>query len=248
MGDINKPLTAYHIKWIAMIAMTLDHIAWAFLDDNTILAESFHFIGRLVAPLMCYFLAVGFYHSKNHSQYLKRLLIFACISQFAFYAFDVGLYLAVTDFWWWGFIAQGNVLFSLFLSLLALCICRLVLSVWVKLVALGLICVMIRYADYGMAMLFWTFLFYYFYDPKQTQLIKMLTVYIVTLPLAYVLIYGFNQTVGLGFMHFGMILTAGIIYLDNGKKGKNMGGRYLFYGFYPVHLLVLALLVSLVGY
>lgn len=70
----------------------------------------------------------------------------------------------------------------------------------------------------------------------------MLITYLLSMPVAYVLIYGFKQTVGLGFMHFGMILTALVIYLDNGKKGGAWGGRYLFYVFYPVHLLVLALI------
>ncbi len=238
----NKPLTAYHIKWLAMIAMTLDHIAWAFLDYDSVWSESFHFIGRLVAPLMCYFLAVGFYHSHDVDGYLKRLLLFAVISQFAFYAFDIGLYLAVFDFRLQEFIAQGNVMFSLFLALLALKIYKMVLPIWAKVLAILLICPVIEYADYGMAMLLWTFVFYYFYTPDKQRLTPMLIAYLLSTPVAYVLIYGFKQTVGLGFMHFGMILTALVIYLDNGKKGGAWGGRYLFYVFYPVHLLVLALI------
>lgn len=64
-------------------------------------------------------------------------------------------------------------------------------------------------------------------------------------PAFYVLTYGFERTVGLGYMHFGMLLAAVMIYYFNGEKGSNFGGRYLFYlfyWFYPVHLLIIALL------
>ena len=48
-------------------------------------------------------------------------------------------------------------------------------------------------------------------------------------------------------MHFGMLLAAVMIYYFNGEKGSNFGGRYLFYWFYPVHLLIIALLAYALG-
>ena len=58
----NKPsggLNAFVIKCLAMLAMTLDHVAWAFFDVNSHLSEWLHFIGRMVAPIMVYLLVVG---------------------------------------------------------------------------------------------------------------------------------------------------------------------------------------------
>ena len=52
-------LNAFVIKCLAMLAMTLDHVAWAFLDVNSHLSEWLHFIGRMVAPIMVYLLVVG---------------------------------------------------------------------------------------------------------------------------------------------------------------------------------------------
>lgn len=37
------------IKCLAMLAMTLDHVAWAFLKVDSHLSEWLHFIGRMAA-------------------------------------------------------------------------------------------------------------------------------------------------------------------------------------------------------
>lgn len=100
----------------------------------------------------------------------------------------------------------------------------------------------ISLSDYGFAMIYMTLLFDYFYEDKA----KCLRAYLLSLPVIYVLIYGFNRTVGLGYMHFGMILTALLIHGFNGKKGSDFGGRYLFYWFYPVHLLTIAIIEYLI--
>lgn len=71
---------------------------------------------------------------------------------------------------------------------------------------------------------------------------QLIAAYLLSIPLIYVLIYGFNQTVGLGYMHAGMILTALLICGFNEQKGKPIGGRHAFYWFYPMHLFVIALM------
>ena len=76
----------------------------------------------------------------------------------------------------------------------------------------------------------------------------MLMVYVLSLPIAYILIYGINATVGLGMMHFGWLLAVPLIALHHGVQGRAiplwLGGRYFFYGFYPAHLALIAVAVS----
>lgn len=40
----HKVLSAYHLKWIAMLAMTADHIGWAFYDYDSLISEWLHFL------------------------------------------------------------------------------------------------------------------------------------------------------------------------------------------------------------
>lgn len=237
-------LNGFHLKWIAMIAMTLDHLAWALLDSDSYLAESLHFVGRLVMPLMAYFLVIGFYHSQNRPAYAKRLLGFAILSQIPFVVFRVGIDAIINNAWVLGDFLYGNVLFTLWLSLLALMV-RHTLAVWWQCCALLVIGLLAQHADYGVGLVALVLFFDYAYH--RLQLKVMLATYVVILPIIYVLIYGINKTVGLGFMHYGMVLTAILIYFYNGKKGSNFGGRYVFYSFYPIHLLAIAILAYWIG-
>ena len=45
---------------IAIIAMTIDHIA---------------------CPIMCYFIAEGYHYTKNINKYTRRLFVFSLVSQ-----------------------------------------------------------------------------------------------------------------------------------------------------------------------
>lgn len=77
-------LNAYQLKILAIIAMLIDHIAWAFVPLNTIQGQALHVIGRLTAPIMCYFLAEGFFYTRNLKKYICRMGVFALISAAAF--------------------------------------------------------------------------------------------------------------------------------------------------------------------
>lgn len=233
-----------------MIAMTADHLAWRFLAYDTYLSEWLHFLGRLVAPLMCYFLVVGFYHTKNATAYAKRLLLFAVISQPAFWWYHLGFhdtFTLIQDVMH-GIIHHetkqliyGNVLFSLFLSLMALMIWHDdKFGVFMKIALILLLYPLIDRCDYGFSMIVMTLLFDYFY--RQNKPVHLVIAYLLSLPVIYVLIYGFKKTVGLGFMHVGMVLTAVLIMAFNGEKGSTFGGKYLFYWFYPVHLVIIAVI------
>ncbi|MDE6052401.1 MAG: conjugal transfer protein TraX, partial [Lachnospiraceae bacterium] len=78
------------IKYLVIIAMLIDHIAWAFVPMNTVLDQVMHFIGRLTGPTMAYFLAEGYLHTRNVKKYAARLGIFALLSWIPFIFFEYG--------------------------------------------------------------------------------------------------------------------------------------------------------------
>jgi len=79
-------LSANKIKMIAIIAMTIDHIAWLAYPGypSESVPVMMHIIGRITCPIMCYFIAEGYHYSKNLSKYTQRLFLFAFISHFAY--------------------------------------------------------------------------------------------------------------------------------------------------------------------
>jgi uncharacterized membrane protein YcfT len=67
-----RGLNSNQLKMIAIIAMTIDHIAWTFFpgyctDSVTLIM---HTLGRLTAPIMMYFIAEGYYHTRNVKKYI----------------------------------------------------------------------------------------------------------------------------------------------------------------------------------
>lgn len=96
-------MTRDAIKYLAIVAMTLDHIAYIFLDPQTLLYRLFLCIGTFTGPVMIYFLIEGYFYTHDVRGYAKRLLFFALLSQLPFS-------LAIGGFF-------GNMLFTLLICL-----------------------------------------------------------------------------------------------------------------------------------
>jgi hypothetical protein len=131
--NIKKGLTSNTIKIIAIIAMTIDHIAWTFFPHYSLNAPIvfMKIIGRLTAPIMIFFIAEGYYHTKNIRKYIFRLFVFAIISHFAYaFAFDkdfIPFKKTVFD--------QTSIIWALMLGLIALAITEsktIKLKIWQK--------------------------------------------------------------------------------------------------------------------
>ena len=230
-------LNAFYIKLLAMLAMTTDHVAWAFVPTQTLLAEWLHFVGRLVAPLMAYFVVVGFYHTQNLKGYGIRLGVFAIISQPIYVVYQFVVFGGDV----WAYLWHANVLFGLLFALGVLWLRHLAVGVGLKWVLILMAFLGAGVADYGRALVLWVLLFGAFYkvgfdEGDWGAKGALLMAYVLSLPVAYVAIYGFRQTVGLGFMHFGMLLVIPLILMYDGTQGRQLGGRYVFYVFYPLHL------------
>ena len=58
-------ITLNSLKYIAVLAMTIDHIAVAFVPDGTILAIIMHTLGKITGPVMFYSAVEGYHHTGN---------------------------------------------------------------------------------------------------------------------------------------------------------------------------------------
>ena len=77
-------MTTFALKIIAIITMLIDHIAAIFIPQNTWIYIAGRVIGRLAFPIFVFLLVEGFYHTRSVPNYLKRLGIFALISEIFF--------------------------------------------------------------------------------------------------------------------------------------------------------------------
>ncbi|MBO5164443.1 MAG: hypothetical protein J6B75_08430 [Ruminococcus sp.] len=86
-----KGITGSDLKYIAILAMLIDHIAVLFIPSDKPLYACMRFAGRLTAPIMCFFISEGYHYTRNLKKYFSRLAVFAVISHFAFaFAFSGG--------------------------------------------------------------------------------------------------------------------------------------------------------------
>ena len=86
-----RGLTGDALKLLAILAMTLDHIAWLLFPGYPaqVMPLAMHIIGRLTCPIMCYFIAEGYHYTRNFRRYALRLFLLAIVSHFAYiYASD----------------------------------------------------------------------------------------------------------------------------------------------------------------
>lgn len=158
MTDINRTactfsrpaLNANTLKLIAVLAMVLDHAATVFLADTAPAALFFHAVGQIAAPIMCFFVAEGYAYTSNLKKYLLRLFIAAAISHVPY---ALCFKFTVWEFWY-----VTGVLWGLFLGLLAVTLWkRLRAPVWVRLLLLGLCCLLAYPANWNYIAVLWIF-------------------------------------------------------------------------------------------
>ncbi len=212
------------LKIIAMISMVFDHVGDMFFPG----VMWPRMIGRLAMPLFSFCIAEGYIHTRDRKKYILRLGIFALVSEVPFdLAFEGKINLS-----------HQNIMLTFFLAVIGLkvfdlirgeikvntgkySVGRSILGILFVFVMAGL--ALVIKADYTVFAVIAVFLFY---------VLKNKT---------YILRTG----VGVGFLAItrtmGYYCTTGLsiipLLLYNGKRGKGL--KWLFYAFYPGHLLLL---------
>lgn len=118
-------MNANQLKLLAICAMVTDHCASVLLTGTGPVYWAMRLFGRIAAPIMCFFIAEGFYYTSNLKRYMGRLLFMAIVSHAAF---NLCFGMNVWEFW-----RSTDVMFSLFLGLAALAVWnKAEISLWMK--------------------------------------------------------------------------------------------------------------------
>lgn len=245
-------LSGSAIKWIAMITMLIDHIGAVvmeyglyyqggavpfckLLDSGNgqwlyVLQRLMRMIGRPSFLLYSFLLVEGFIHTRSRKRYALQMFLFALIS-------EVPFDLAASNCWF--YLRYQNVFFEFLIGLAVLGgMERSKLRVRTPLeaetgkifaVALGCMAAVLIQSDYDCVGIIIIAAFYEFHESRSRRSLAAA-------------VLGSLETLEL---NYGVGALAAIpVWLYNGKRG-NQRFKYLFYWFYPVHLVVLVLIRSI---
>lgn len=225
---MEKGLNRNQLKYIAIITMIIDHIAWFFIPSSSFAYSFCRFIGKLTAPIMCYFLVEGYKYTSSKTKYLMRLSAFSVISQFAFsLAFFNKL-----------FVFKFNMIFTLLLCFIVLLSYEKIKNKIVKRWIILALIIFSYYCDWGIFAPLWVLSFYTFKENTLKQALSYSINTIIAIIVKYIIIvvYPWNQIL----IQLGLLLFIPVLYLYNGEKGKSSKfNKWFFYIFYPLHLLLL---------
>ena len=249
----DRGLTAFQIKGAAILAMLLDHTGWLFVPTESFLGFLMHLLGRITAPVMCFFLAEGYRHTHHLKQYAMRLAEFAVLSYLPYLLFSTGSFPALDSMWNW------NVLYTLLLGLGALYVWEHVIPVVPRLGFLALLCMLATFGDWSYYIIFFTFSFYFGGGNFARQAVYFSfagAIWIMENFLSYFLFsprcsaYSLRGILCGPGIQFGVFLCLPLLKCYHGVRGGGTMSGWFFYLFYPLHLIVLYavhLLVSRIG-
>ena len=232
-------LNATQIKVIAIIAMTLDHIAFTFVPSGTALHYILHLIGKTTAPIMCYFPAEGFRYTHVRKKYFVRLLLFAAISQPVYYIYVYG---SVPDSVL-RFISSLNFFFALVLSF----ICLLILTndklnFTAKGILTAITISFAQFVDWGYIIPVWTIIFFFFNKDRYKMLAAFIAATIIILPITFLKYY---DSFAAFTFNYGALLALIPIQLYSGERDRSSTplkkkiNRWFFYVYYPLHMVMI---------
>ena len=230
------------IKYIAIVAMLLDHTAYVFSDVFRNYSWGFaflfvlRFLGRITAPVMCWFLVQGFIHTSSRKNYIIRLAIFAVISQIPYS-------LVRTDV---TYFAGLSVIYTLLVSFIMLCVLESKLETvpkWVIIITLIALSMLGDWAIFAPLMV----LFFYFFRDDRKRLLCFYSLAAAMIVITDIIILLQNHYIWYQELwQLGMFLFIPLYLAYNGEPGsRHPFHKWFFYCFYPGHLLALWLIFSL---
>lgn len=241
---MKKLLDSNMIKIIAIIAMTIDHITWMIYPGypKEIFPIILHIIGRITCPIMCFFIAEGYYYTKDINKYTKRLFAFAFISHFAyvFASTDFIDWKSFIPFYYGSALNQTSVMWSLAWGLVMLRVVnsKKIRSNMLKVLLIVLICLISFPSDWSCVASLCILAF-----GTNRGNLKKQTLWMMFYVAIYTTVYFFTIDKIYGVLQMAVVLSVPIIRMYNGKRGNNQRindiMKWLFYIYYPLHLFII---------
>ena len=230
-------LTNNQLKIIAMVSMALDHIGLLFFPDEDI----FRIIGRLAFPIFAYMIAEGCRYTKNRTKHLGMIAGMGIVFQLVYLVAMGSLYqgilvtfsLAIITIYAIDGIFKSKKLWMILASVASL----LFVAAFVFVLP-----VLLKGTDFDIDYGLWGILLpvaVYFLPNRLWR-----TVGIALILLARAIHYTVFP-VSLGTLQWFALLSVVLLALYNGERGKAKM-KYVFYIFYPAHLVILYGLAMLI--
>lgn len=227
-----KGLNGNQLKIIAMAAMTIDHFACVIFPHYPTdwWIVGLHVIGRIAAPIFWFFIAEGYFYTHNWKKYAFRLFVFSVISHFAYnFAFGISFVPFKNSA-----LNQTSVIWSLLWGLIALVIndCPK-LKKWQKTVIIVAILAISFCSDWSCIAVLAILDIGTNRGNFKKQMIRMMIWVTV-----YAMVYFIFINPVYGVIQLFVVLTIPLLKAYNGERGAWKGMKYLFYVYYPLHLIL----------
>ncbi len=237
----DKRLTSWGLHVIAMVLMLCDHLWGTVILGNDWLTC----LGRIAFPIFAFMIAEGYFHTKSFKKYLGRIALFALISEIPFNLMHDGYWISFMQ----------NVLWTFLLALLAMKLLDTIrkLKPWFSIPLCAVTVIIFYYAgtllmvDYlGEGVL--TVLLFYFLRGNgiltrigQLAGLSYINCFMIKGLVYPIELFGYGIEIPQqAFAIFAVIP----IWLYGGEQGThNKLTKAANYWFYPVHMLILGLLV-----
>ncbi len=219
-------INASQLKWLAVISMTVDHLAVMLADYiSTTIYYVMRGVGRLAFPIFCFLLVEGVAHTKSFAKYFARVTGFAILSQLPYNMLRYGNIIGGGYF---------NILFTFSVSLIVLyilskCDTKKITGLFVTVITIiaGMTVTYMLNFEYSYKCILLAVLFYYTGRNISYQAIKIIG--------AFAILY-----MNCGLVDLAAPLSLFFINAYGGEKGKFP--KWFGYAFYPLHLLILGLI------
>ncbi len=243
--DKKKCMSSNVLKIIAIISMTLDHLAWAIFPSFSVhpLAIIMHILGRIACPIFCFFMVQGYLHTRNFKKYFTRIIVFAILSHIPYVltSFNyIDAYSLIPGFY--GIFNQTSVLWGFACGLLLIRLYDTNWKSYTKVLLSIVICLVSFPADWSCVAPLTILFMWMNKDSFKNQMIAMFLMVI-----SYVIVYFFAIDKVYAILQFGVVLAIPLLYFYSGERGKNAVVnkifKWLFYIYYPLHLLIIYLFI-----
>ena len=240
MKRLRIETTSMSLHIMAMIFMLCDHLWGTVISGNDWLTC----VGRLAFPIFAFLLVQGYIHTRNLRKYVLRLLLFAVLSEIPFnLAMGSSLFYPIHQNVLWSFLISIGLIHwnenirnsRLWLRILTGCVTVLI----------GFVAGLLTMVDYYHAGILTVLVFYFFRRKKWWCFLgQLLCLWYINIEMlggfSYeITLFGDTQyIVRQGFALFALLP----IWLYRGQQGHHSKVlQFIYYGFYPLHLLILGI-------